>query len=234
MTPSEIFSFKTLHEQLGHKPHDNRSIVEQMKSSRSLFCQSLVSNGYLSQQQMLHAVDRYRLGITREGGVVFWQIDQQQVLRDGKVMYYGPDCHRDHDHHPSWASARLKQQGLLPESFSPRHCLFGLHLLEVDRHPVVAVVESEKTAVIMSELLPSHLWMACGGLTMLTAAMLQPLHDCKVILFPDTDMDGKAYQLWCDVAEASGQPIYVSDLLERSATPDQKARKIDIADLLFP
>ena len=54
---------------------------------------------------------------------------------------------------------------------------------------------------------------------------------------PDTDPDGQAFRRWSEVAEtasgAIGQPFYVSPLLERQATADQKERKIDLLDHLF-
>lgn len=43
--------------------------------------------------------------------------------------------------------------------------------------------------------------------------------------------------LWYDIAKKSepyvGHPIYVSSLLERQATPNQKRRKIDLVDFLY-
>ena len=101
----------------------------------------------------------------------------------------------------------------------------------------VCVVESEKTAVIMSERYPDCLWMAAGGLNELTPAKLFPLAGHKVILFPDTDTDCTAFTLWYNIAQKAqrllGQNIYVSPLLEQRATPDQKRRKIDIADYVW-
>lgn len=69
-------------------------------------------------------------------------------------------------------------------------------------------------------------------------AKLKPLAGRKVILFPDTDENGKTYREWYEVAEAatdvSGHPFTVSSILEQRATKAQKAAKIDIVDLLFP
>ena len=101
----------------------------------------------------------------------------------------------------------------------------------------VCVVEAEKTAVIMSEIYPQYLWMAAGGLSMLNAEKLLPLRDHHVILFPDTDPNGKAFGHWQQIAKEASRhtlyPIYVSPLLEQNATPEQKAAKIDIVDYLF-
>jgi hypothetical protein len=65
---------------------------------------------------------------------------------------------------------------------------------------------------------------------------LEPLHEQKVILFPDTDPDGKTFRRWSEVAEEAQKgfvyPIYVSSLLEKHATPEQKQQKIDIVDFI--
>ena len=240
---------------------------ERRLSADSTFCRALVGCGYLTEAQMQRAARRYRLGRSRDGGVIFWQIDEQQRIRDGKIMYYHSDCHRDKHHNPTWISALLKQHYGYPYDIAIDRCLFGLHLLatdytdfhrEDDSHrnqcqsqnqcqsvksvakfvaKPVAVVEAEKTAVICSELYPQYLWLAAGGLSMLTVEKLLPLKGHKVILFPDTDPDGTTFTRWRDIAvEASRHflsPVYVSPLLEERATPEQKQQKIDLVDYLF-
>lgn len=205
-------------------------------STESGFCKALVSCGYLTKEQMLRAVQRYRLGLSRDGSVIFWLIDAEQRIRDGKIMYYREDCHRDKNRHPGWFSAMLTRLYAYPYEVPIARCLFGLHLL-TPATTTVAVVESEKTAVIMSERIPQYVWMATGGLSALSAEKLRPLSERHVILFPDTDPEGKAYARWKTVAEEASRhslyPVYVSDLLEQKATAEQKARKIDIADYLF-
>ena len=247
-------------------------------STDSTFCRALVSCGYLSEEQMQRAADRYRLGRSRDGGVIFWQIDQEGHTRDGKIMFYRDDCHRDKSRHPDWTSARMKAHYGYDGDLPVERCLFGLHLLfeegggrneegDYSKHykwtpdddstctnPAarnishsslltppssknIAIVEAEKTAVIMSEQYPQYIWMASGGLSMLNAEKLRPLSDRHVILFPDTDPDGKAFAHWQQVAREASRhtlfPIYVSPLLEHHATPEQKAAKIDIVDFLF-
>lgn len=232
-------------------------------SCQSQFCQAVVSCGYLTFDQMINAVCRYRLGASKKGGVIFWQIDKDERIHDGKVVYYGPDCHRSKEKwlHPTWVSTFMRKRYPIPNArHETSHCLFGLHLLHPHcsgaplrsgaprcsgefaiRQQTVAVVEAEKTAVIMSEIFPNYIWMATGGLGQLQPEILRPLRGQKVILFPDTDPTLTAYQRWYAIARETERqfwwedcpPINVSPLLERHATPEQKQRKIDIVDYLY-
>ena len=232
---------------------------QQRQSADSDFCRAVVSNGYMTREQMQEAVGRYRLGCSRDGGVIFWQIDTLGHEYDGKIMYYRPDCHRDHQRHPQWVSNLLKRQFVqrFPEmaAWMPEtnHCLFGTHLVTGERltvngerlsnspepitlnpEPTIAVVEAEKTAVIMSAHYPQYLWLAAGGLTELTAQKLFPLRRRHIVLFPDTDPDQTAYTRWYTIAQEArrlyGLDIRVSALLERHATAEQKQAKIDLVD----
>ena len=246
MKTNELFqnTFKAMRHELGHdKPRDIRPMWKRRLSCESPFCKALVSNGYMTEEQMQRAAHRYRLGMSRDSGVIFWQIDEFDVLHDGKIMYYRQDCHRDHDRKPTWVNYLLKRNGQLPQEFRSEHCLFGVHLLSEkcrvkSEKFATAVVESEKTAVIMSEVKPDYLWLATGGKTELNVAKLRPLAGRKVILFPDTDETGDTYLEWFEVAEAAsdvfGHPFTVSSILEQRATKAQKAAKIDIVDMLFP
>ena len=216
------------------------SLVDRSLSVDSEFCRSLVSNGYLTQSQMHHAAARYHLGATKEGGVIFWEIDAQNLVHTGKIMYYQSDCHRDKSHAPTWVHALVKDK--LPHDYELQHCLFGLHLLPSDICPqpsAIGIVESEKTAVICSILRPECVWLSCGGLQMFKPELLSPLIDYKVVIFPDTDTTGETFATWTQVAQQACKlypfkhPIRVSNLLEKQASQDQKSRKIDIVDFLF-
>lgn len=224
--------------------HPEGDMVQRHLSVGSTFCRAVVSMGYLTQEQMNHAALRYRLGMSRDGGVIFWQIGHFNHMYDGKIMYYRLDCHRDHDHLPTWVMSELKSfylgdnPDLIFELQSP-HCLFGMHLLDDESMATmpVAVVEAEKTAVILSEIYSQFLWLAAGGMNELTPTKLFPLRGRKITLFPDTDEEGLAYSNWYKICQDAqrflGHPIYLSPLLEQKASPAQKRRKIDILDYYF-
>ena len=189
---------------------------------------------------MVHAALRYRLGRSKDDAVIYWQIDQLGQVHDGKLMWYGPDCHRLKDRHATWVMYLQKKYFGIPQhAFQPTHCFFGTHLLLSKKS--VCIVEAEKSAVILSELYPQYIWLASGGMGELQVNKFMPLSDYKVILFPDTDPDGRAFTRWYDAAQAvmkslywpKDNPIRVSPFLERHASKDQKRRKIDLVDYYF-
>ena len=49
----------------------------------------------------------------------------------------------------------------------------------------MALVESEKTAIISSALMPQYTWLATGGKSGLTSERLSSLKGRKIIVFPD-------------------------------------------------
>ena len=211
-------------------------------STDSVFCDAVVANHFLTQAQMEHAAGRYRLGASRSRGVIFWQIDQWERIHDGKIMYYQPDCHRDKNHKPTWVSYFLQQRYQWPDHPRASHCLFGLHLLRAEGNDKsIAIVESEKTALVLSEIYPQYLWLATGGLGEVQAEKFRPLQERDITLFPDTDPDGTAFKRWSNATvEVHRQlwwedcpPLRVSRLLEDRASPDQKQRKIDLLDYYF-
>ena len=108
-------------------------------------------------------VSRYFIATSKHwnGATVFWQIDKQGNVRTGKIMLYSPTTGKrlkEPFNHISWVHKFLEQ----PE-FELKQCLFGEHLL-IDKTKPVAIVESEKTAVIASVYLPQFIWLAFGGI----------------------------------------------------------------------
>ena len=142
--------------------HPTEWLWRECQSIKSQFCEAVVRAGYLTWEQMVSAACRYRLGATRQGGVIFWQIDQEERVRDGKVMYYGPDCHRlkDKEHHPTWVSALLRQRDPFPNSpHETSHCFFGTHLLTENcfkgHTEITEITERPKGQIEITERFPT-------------------------------------------------------------------------------
>lgn len=176
----------------------------------------------------------YALGATKVGSVIYWQIDIKGKVRTGKVMKYDPNTgHRIKDGGGiNWIHSIMKRQGLLPEDFNLVQCLFGEHLLRMYPDKVVALVESEKSALIASGVYPEYIWLATGGKSQLSIDKLKVLQGRTVIMFPDVD----GFEYWSDKAkevEAIGCKVVVSDLLEKNATAEDRENKIDLADWLI-
>ena len=116
-------------------------------------------------------------------------------------------------------------------------CLYGEHLLKSwPMDAPVAVVESEKTAMIAAALVPSILWVAVGAVGAFTLAKLQALTGRKVLAFPDLSRDGSAFTKWREKAVEIGHlfdAVHVSDLLERMATDADREAGLDIGDYLL-
>lgn len=214
----------------------------------SSFVKALTDCRIVSQDQALWLTSLYLLGARRDGRVIFWLIDEQQRVRDGKVMLYGADCHRSHQVQTTWMGYLMRTgrdldpvtgQPILSPDWSHTLCLFGQHLLPSYPQAPICIVEAEKTAVICAARLNSLqcLWLAAGGLGMLRPESMKCMSGRDVILFPDTDPEGETFRRWSNIGVAAqrytGRTIRVYDGLERMATPQQKERKIDIADFIL-
>ena len=167
---------------------------------------------YVQRKRLAENLFNYCVGHGKNGHTIFWQIDEQGRVRTGKMMKYRTDGHRDKTASWSfdWIHATLsrhwdaERQEMtdeppypFPQIFDPSKqeaviTLFGMHLLNRYRKATVNIVESEKTAVLMATAYGNHanqVWMACGGLEMLTRERLQPIIDQRrrIILYPDRD-----------------------------------------------
>ncbi|MBK7706477.1 MAG: hypothetical protein IPJ30_12035 [Acidobacteria bacterium] len=119
--------------------------------------------------------------------------------------------------------------------FTLDHCYFGEHLLKKYPSRDVALVESEKSAVIASitaGIFPDLIWVACGGRMNFKIEKLACVRERRIYVYPDAD----SYEKWKVIASdavKSGFRIQVSDLIERNATSEEKANGFDLADYLI-
>ena len=173
-------------------------------------------------------IDKYKLGTSKmnNGATIFWQMDNTGNIRTGKIMAYdittGKRIKDKNITAISWVHYKLKK----PKE-SIRQCLFGLHLLN-DNIKQVAIVESEKTAIIMTIELPQYTWMATGSLGGFKDEYLKPLKSKEIIAFPDKG----GYEKWKTTANnlnSKGFNIIVSQLLE----VDEFEMGWDLVDILI-
>ena len=180
------------------------------------------------EEKALELALTYGLGTSKHwpGACVFWQIDDAGHIRRGKVMLYNAETGR-----------RVKEPGNMVAGVhwllgmpdrKPEPCLFGLHLVAASSSKPVAVVESEKSAIIGAGVRPEAVWMATGGKGTLNRKMLEPLQGRRIILFPDLG----AFDEWTE--KAKGCPgVEISDVLERRASAEDRAAGLDVADYLL-
>lgn len=203
------------------------------------FFRPLIDSGDLTVDQMHHAAQRYHLGKTKSGLPIFWMIDD---------MLQPLDAHIGN----SWISRILKQREPLLDCWQVQHCLFGLHLMmdegrrQMDdgrwlmddvETPAICVVEDEKSAVILSEMLPESIWMAYATTSHLVPDLFAPLEGQTVTIYPRTDPTLSTFLFFEELADQTRR-IYDIDLsvdttLEDKATDDQKERCIDILDFIL-
>ena len=243
---NEVFcnTFKALSEELGLPPAD-KSLVELCRADDADFCQEVVAKGWLSEAQMAHAAERYRLGKSKKGKPIFWMIDERGIALDGRIGV-------------TWVSMIFKRR--YPECgryIVTKHCLFGEHLISERRATLgtdpsvqpevadicvspqcctVAIVESERSAVVLSELFPECIWMAYSYPSNFTVDKLAPLQGCVVSIYPHTDPTGCTYVSFLELADQARRlydiDLSVVSLLEEHASEEQKERCIDILDFI--
>ncbi len=122
----------------------------------------------------------------------------------------------------------------------------------------VAIVESEKSAIIASIIMPELIWLAAGGIQGLSIEKCKVLKGRNVILYPDFG----AYEKWTEKAKIlnslsptnsqeihflsphgestrrgievrEGFNVRYSTVLKNSSTPVAKANGLNIADYLI-
>ncbi len=92
----------------------------------------------------------------------------------------------------------------------------------------IAIVESEKTAIIMSLFIPEYLWMATGSKQNLKLQLLEPIKNENIVVYPDkgefNDWNTKVTEL-----QKLGFKIKCSSIVENS----EFETGTDLADIYF-
>lgn len=167
--------------------------------------------------------EKYFLGSAKNQKTIFWYIDYRRQIRTGKVMAYLPTGRRDKALNSTWVHALLKK----PKPAIP---LFGEHLLfDYPKGRTVAIVESEKTALIASYFLRDTVWLASGGESLLNIEKFQILKGYSIVLFPD--FAPSARERWSKIAQQANQKYGISCHVSNLYSEITDGR--DLADFLI-
>ena len=182
-----------------------------------------------SNDEVFEATNKYFITGTNQfwnNATVFWQIDDKEQMHAGKIMLYDSITGKrikEPYNHINWMHKAIKEP-----DFNLCQCLFGLHQIIKDYHKTIAIVESEKTAIVMSIFLPDFIWIATGSKQNLKFDLLKPIKKRNIVLFPDKG----EYQNWLSKANELneiGFKIAVSELIEQT----DFGNGFDLADYYF-
>jgi Domain of unknown function (DUF6371)/Zinc beta-ribbon finger, putative len=197
---------------------------EDMKRTRTAYQYNNFAQWLLSicgARKASELIAAYHLGTSRRwpGANIFWQIDADFKIRTGKIMLYNRESGRRSKSHYSFAHKNVEGE------YNLKQCLYGLHLMTERAHDPIAVVESEKTAMVASAYLPEYIWMATGGGT--NNGLCEAINGKNVTLFPDLGV----YDRWKNYGDSMG--FATSDILESHADSKDREEGYDIADFLL-
>lgn len=195
------------------------------KNSFVIFLNNLLPD---SIEKIQNVLKMYFVG-TFEDYTCFPSIDRSNKICRAKLIRFNPATGRrlKGGFDTSSLPAKLKLK-----DFNYKQIFFGEHLLSKYPDKPVAIVESEKSAIIASICFPEFIWLGCNSKQWLKAERLLHLGKRKIILYPDAD----GFAQWQKVAQearSNGLLVRVSTLIENYATNEQKENGYDLADYLI-
>lgn len=233
----------TLHSKLPDPDHFEIMDLKYVEQSLDIRLQSSFAKGLVrlfGEDTAIELVKLYLIGRSRKcenEAVVFWRIDVNGCLRTGKIMNYDPETLKRKDYF-NFAHCLIDEY----QNMNYLQCFFGEHLLGEDPERPVAIVESEKTAIVMKVYFPQFTWIATGGKSgckWRQYSVYKVLQGRSVFLYPDFGWSDKikgitCYQAWKEVADhiRSRIPvnIQVGHLLENYLPESKRDDGEDILD----
>lgn len=165
--------------------------------------------------------------------IAFMYEDLEGRWTRGKIMKYDRTGHRLKDEEGKYVKGSINSfhnimkidRALMPELH-----LYGLHLLnrEENNNKSVAIVESEKSAVLANHYFPEMVWMATSGLSNLNYKRLKPLEDREIILYPDSG----CFNLWRDKIEKENIKRFMDISINDTFEGAEFNKGYDIADYI--
>ncbi|MCU4158380.1 hypothetical protein J1N10_20580, partial [Carboxylicivirga sp. A043] len=190
-------------------------------------------SSFMTKEDIKQVCNKYNIGSSKHwtGSTVFWQIDNKQKVRSGKIMLFnkanGKRVKKPFSH-INWVHKVLKL-----DDFNLKQCYFGEHLITDKDLRDVAIVESEKTAIIASIYLSNYIWLASGSLNGINVEKSKILKERTCFLFPDLG----AVEKWEEKAQVLNDflpntTFKVSYLLEDISNEYELEQGCDLADFL--
>lgn len=170
-----------------------------------------------------------------EDGIIFWQIDENCQIHRGKVMWYKDNGHRlklTRSDGSEYGKVQMMWKYLNHDrDREPEMCFFGQHLAALHPDKPIAIVESEKTALVMSYLYPDFIWVATLSLNNFQAYRLKFLEHSNraIVVFPDSD----GFDLWQEKATSITALMPSLRLFVSPFTRVFGTCKEDLADIVF-
>jgi hypothetical protein len=211
-----------------------RKYVKESVSANSNFVRFLCK--HFPREYVKKAIEDYALGATKNGSVIFWQIDIKGNVRTGKIMQYNSSTGKRIKHKSgaiNWVHNILKRRDPKYTNYNLNQCYFGEHLLKFYPNKPIAIVEAEKTAVIGSIIFDNYNWLAAGNLNGLNVEKSRVLQNKNVVLYPDAGCFDKWTKKSMQIKSAVFCKIEISNLIEKHASAYQAEEGYDIADYII-
>ena len=170
------------------------TIIKRLQGNRNTFIDFLLT--LFDPPKVAAAVERYCIGGDSHGRTIFPNLDQEGRCVGGAVIPYLANGHRDKSKGISNLHSELKRKDKTHPTQADQ-VLFGSHLLRLYPSASAGVVESQKSAVILSIIYPEIVWVATAGMTNFNERLLAPIYDRNVVAYPDVN----GVKVWTDRAK---------------------------------
>ncbi len=190
---------------------------------------------HFAKEEVENCIAKYNIGTSKhwEGATIFWQTNQTKKVHTGKIILFDENTGKRVKNpfpHINWVHKKINK-----DKYNLKQCLFGLHQLKNSiamplqyNCNTIAIVESEKTAIIMSLFIPEYLWMATGSKQNLKLQLLEPIKNENIFVYPDkgefADWNKRVIEL-----QKLGFKIKCSSIVENS----EFETGTDLADIYF-
>lgn len=210
-----------------------KSLADSEQSNFAVF----LSNTF-GRQAARQALEKYGVGRSDAGegkDTMFFRYDINKVLKSVSIQRF--------DRLTGKKTKNLYCSPIFPncaecEPFTP---FFGEHLIP-ESDSDLAIVEHERTAIVLAILLPQFTWMAASSCDWADDRLIETLHNHGIMFVPDfgistVDPKQTCFQWWTKLAVAVERKldrgIFVNDWMENNLPESERSKQIDFADVVL-